>query len=216
MENQNLTDITDFDYLLVLDFEAVFGKANDIDYQEIIEFPVVILDVQNKKIMDNYFQHFIKTQVITELNPQCIEITGITQEQVDNGVILQEAIKQLDIFLKKNQILESKFTFITCGDYDLGKCLMREALYKKINIPDYLKNYINVKKVFPLQYYPKKPKLGDKRLPGMAAMLKGLNLKLEGHHHSGIDDSKNIAKIVLTLMQRGIKFTKEQITYMNY
>ncbi|KAL4485385.1 hypothetical protein ABPG72_008253 [Tetrahymena utriculariae] len=172
METQNIQDTLDFDYLLISDFEAVFGKINELDYQEIIEFPVVILDVKNQKVLENYFQHYIKPQVIAELNPLCIQKTGITQQQVDNRIVLKEAVQLLDTFLKNNKILDSKFTFITCGDYDLA------------NIPDYLKNYINVKKVFPQQYYPYKPKLGDKRLPGMAAMLKGLNLKLEGHHHS--------------------------------
>lgn len=34
----------------------------------------------------------------------------------------------------------------------------------------------------------------------MVGMLEGLNLKLDGTHHSGIDDSKNIAKIAHSLV----------------
>lgn len=37
----------------------------------------------------------------------------------------------------------------------------------------------------------------DFRKPvGMAGMLKAMKTDLEGRHHSGIDDCKNIAKIV--------------------
>ena len=39
---------------------------------------------------------------------------------------------------------------------------------------------------------------------GMAGMLKTLKIKLEGRHHSGIDDCKNIAKIVLNLMGKQV------------
>ena len=36
----------------------------------------------------------------------------------------------------------------------------------------------------------------------MKTMLRDLHLELEGRHHSGIDDSRNIAKILRTLAQR--------------
>ena len=37
---------------------------------------------------------------------------------------------------------------------------------------------------------------------GMKTMLRDLHLELEGRHHSGLDDSKNIAKILKTLALR--------------
>ena len=36
----------------------------------------------------------------------------------------------------------------------------------------------------------------------MKTMLRDLHLELEGRHHSGIDDSRNIAKILRTLAQQ--------------
>ena len=36
----------------------------------------------------------------------------------------------------------------------------------------------------------------------MKTMLRDLHLELEGRHHSGLDDSKNIAKILKTLALR--------------
>jgi 2'-phosphotransferase len=42
---------------------------------------------------------------------------------------------------------------------------------------------------------------------GMAAMLDNLNLQLIGRHHSGIDDSRNIARIFLELARRGGNLT---------
>jgi inhibitor of KinA sporulation pathway (predicted exonuclease) len=35
---------------------------------------------------------------------------------------------------------------------------------------------------------------------GMEDMLKKLDMELEGRHHSGIDDTKNLARIVMKLL----------------
>lgn len=37
----------------------------------------------------------------------------------------------------------------------------------------------------------------------MVGMLEYLGIKLEGRHHSGIDDTKNIAKILLRIISDG-------------
>lgn len=58
-----------------------------------------------------------------------------------------------------------------------------------------MNNVINIKRIFPKELQNK----NDKFL-SMASMLRALKLKLDGTHHSGIDDSKNIAKIVYSLI----------------
>lgn len=45
----------------------------------------------------------------------------------------------------------------------------------------------------------------------MTAMLEALKLPLEGKHHSGIDDARNIAKIVLTLQGKGFEFNQAMV-----
>lgn len=42
-----------------------------------------------------------------------------------------------------------------------------------------------------------------------------LNLQLEGRHHSGIDDTKNITRIILELLKHGFKFTQGMILNEN-
>jgi inhibitor of KinA sporulation pathway (predicted exonuclease) len=51
---------------------------------------------------------------------------------------------------------------------------------------------------------------------GMDKMLDYLKLPLDGHHHSGIDDCRNIAKICRALMERKrvditVSFFKKQM-----
>jgi ERI1 exoribonuclease 3 len=98
---------------------------------------------------------------------------------------------------------------VTCGDWDLTNCLAREAKAKNIELPEYLKNYINIKNI----YRQCLPEFNESM--GMMGMLKGLNIPHEGRHHSGIDDVLNICNICIALMKvKGHKYTKQQIKYV--
>lgn len=61
-----------------------------------------------------------------------------------------------------------------------------------------LERWINVKTAYRTHY-------NQKNVGGMAAMLKKSGLKLEGRHHSGIDDCENIARIVKKMREDGWK-----------
>lgn len=49
---------------------------------------------------------------------------------------------------------------------------------------------------------------------GMMGMLAKLKIGHEGRHHSGIDDVRNICKICIGLMEKGLKFSKKHINYV--
>ena len=94
--------------------------------------------------------------------------------------------------------------------------MRREAMQKKFNVPNYLKRWINIKKVFPVHLFDKgrlvhnvkfikdvkKPVIG-----GMPDMIELCGLKLEGRHHSGIDDARNIASCVIKCLEKGFEPT---------
>lgn len=155
--------------------------------QEIIEFPVVIVDVKNRKIVDT-FRTYVKPTVDPKLTPFCTELTGITQKEVDGGVRLHEAIGQVHQFLHKNKILHKEFIFMSCGDFD-GNHLKKEATLKEMDIPSYMKRWINIKKAFPMHLFDEKHEkldttkvnliLGKKpAVRGMPDMLKVCDLEL--------------------------------------
>ena len=64
------------------------------------------------------------------------------------------------------------------------------------------RHWVNVKKTY-AQSVPSRAARRAKP-SGMTGMLRGLGLPLEGRHHSGIDDCRNIASIVRVLAQRGV------------
>lgn len=46
----------------------------------------------------------------------------------------------------------------------------------------------------------------------MTHMLEILKIPLDGRHHSGIDDTFNIAKVVIELLKKGVKFDKAKVS----
>lgn len=87
-------------HLLVLDFEANAIEDGKLDPQEIIEFPVVAVDIKEQKIVD-IFHRYIRPTVIPALTEFCTKLTGITQETVNKGITIEEALKELAEFIVK-------------------------------------------------------------------------------------------------------------------
>jgi inhibitor of KinA sporulation pathway (predicted exonuclease) len=95
------------------------------------------------------------------------------------------------------------YAFLTCGDWDLRTMLPNQLAYESRTNPDIpaspavapFGRCINVKMSFRKHY--------DQKNRGMADMLEQLNIPLEGKHHSGIDDCRNIARIVQRMQRDG-------------
>ncbi|PAV76879.1 hypothetical protein WR25_26775 [Diploscapter pachys] len=138
----------DFDYLLVLDFEATCIEHEKIQpVQEIIEFPVIAISTDGWK-ETAVFHQYVKPTVNPILTPFCTSLTGIIQNTVDNGKTLPEVLKDFDFWLEENQIKQTNFAFVTCGDWDLKFALPDECQAKKMQIPEYFTKWINVKKAY--------------------------------------------------------------------
>jgi RNA:NAD 2'-phosphotransferase (TPT1/KptA family)/inhibitor of KinA sporulation pathway (predicted exonuclease) len=183
-------------YLFVLDFEANCVKNGSLNPQEIVEFPIVPIDVSKKEVVPEMIFHTYINPQHHAITPFCTELTGITSEMVSKGVSFQKAFEMFDEYLEKNDISEDDFVFVTCGNWDLRTCLKKEANFKKFQLRSCFRRFINIKDVFTLC------KKGPKKI-GMTGMLGFLGIPLEGKHHSGIDDSKNIAKIMCSILKDG-------------
>lgn len=179
-----------YNYLAVLDFEATCWAGSD--EHEIIEFPTVIVDIEKREIIDK-FEQFVKPKHNIILSDFCKNLTTITQEQVNNGIPLKEAIEKHQKFMQKYP----KSILVTCGDWDLKTMLPKDAKFNNIIIHNpFYKNWINIKNYFYNFYRGYKKK-------GMLEMLKWLRLDLVGVHHRGIDDSINTARIAIEMLKHG-------------
>lgn len=201
-----------YSYICVLDFEATCDDNKSFKpAHEIIEFPSVLLQWNNK--IKNYekiseFQRFCKPIVNTQLTDFCKNLTGITQDQVDNGITFPQALNEHHQWLINHTDLydhESPSVIIaTFGRWDLITMLPIECKAWGIKSPEIYKKIINVKDAYKSIYHMKKG-------PGMARMLQLCNLTLDGRHHSGIDDCRNISKLVKHFTEKGFRWDDKYV-----
>ena len=191
-----------FDYLLILDFEAncynkdeEVSKTNPVVENEIIEFPCLALNTKTKEVE---FKFHLYVKPLQKLTPFCTNLTGIEQSTVDVGEKLEDVLVYFDSWLKESGILETNFIFCTCGDWDLKTCLKNDCFNKKIEYNQYFKRWINIKNAF--------SEVSGTKKVGMPQMLDYFKLKLDGKHHSGIDDCYNISKIAIELLKKNVKW----------
>jgi len=197
-------------YICVLDFEKTCEQDVLLDPQEIIEFPSVLVEIGNGKNCANVaeFESYVKPTVHPKLTPFCTELTGVTQANVDSALTLPMVLEQHHAWLMKHVgVDESCCTFLTCGDMDLKRSLpedpnIGEDYADDKKVPAVYKRWLNIKKEFGLFYKDWYPKKG-KQPRNMTEMLEKLDLQLEGKHHSGIDDCRNIGNVVKRMLNDG-------------
>jgi len=188
-------------YICVLDFEATCdsNKSNfDKSQIEIIEFPSLLykLDSTNKKLEKiGEFHEYVKPVMHPILSDFCTQLTGIKQETINKADIFENVFKRHFLWLKSNVKNFDEFTFLTCGAWDLKIQLPPELNNKKIKNKEEYKYFINIKDEF--EYFYKR------KIGGMDQMLNYMKLTLDGHHHSGIDDCRNISKILNKMVNDG-------------
>lgn len=187
-----------YDFFLVLDFEATCDSPANVIPQEIIEFPVLKVNSQTYEI-ESVFHSYVRPIVNPELSKFCTQLTGIAQEQIDSQPVFEDVFENFQRWLEKENLLSgAKFACASCGDWDLRFIFPSQCKAFRIPVPDYMKSWINVKVSFAelSQVYPR----------NMVTMMKYCQLKHQGKLHSGLDDCKNIARIMTDLADRGILF----------
>ncbi len=148
--------------------------------------------METKEILnDKIFHHYCK--IDNPLTPFATKLTGITQEMCNNGLPFKEVVSLFTKWLKDNGFNNQNSVIVTCGNWDFKTAFVKQCEYSNINVPGYCKNWYNVKDVFKRTY--------NIYSGSMMSMLKYLKIRLDGKHHSGIDDAKNIAKICIQLLK---------------
>jgi inhibitor of KinA sporulation pathway (predicted exonuclease) len=152
---------------------------------EIIEMGCVIVDTDGDILSE--IDIFVKPEKHQQLTDFCKELTGITQEHVDIGISLNQALHELNSFLDKNNVDR----WCSWGYFDKNQ-FKREADDKNIynaNASFFIIPHINLS----AEYFKQK---GLKRKVGVRKALAQNNLEFIGRPHSGIDDVRNIARLL--------------------
>jgi 3'-5' exoribonuclease 1 len=171
------------DYL-VIDLEATCDDGGLVPKREmeIIEIGAVLVDHTTFEPIAE-FQSFVRPVRHPTLTPFCRTLTSITQAEVDAAPKFPVVLAALREFVESH----GRPLFCSWGNYDRGQFGL-DAAYHRVQLP-FGTDHLNIKQAF-------SDALGTSKRFGMAGALRKLGLPLEGTHHRGIDDARNIARIL--------------------
>lgn len=171
---------------VIVDLEATCWESNQTsERMEIIEIGAVLMRSSSSE-PSGEFARFVRPVAEPILSDFCKNLTSIKQQQVDEADDFATVFPE---FLR--WIGDEPFRICSWGAYDI-KQFRFDCERHKIEFPATFAAHINVKQKF--------TKVMNVERCGMPAALKLLNLPLEGTHHRGIDDARNIAKIARAIL----------------
>ncbi|KAJ3233501.1 hypothetical protein HDU81_002242 [Chytriomyces hyalinus] len=189
-----------FDFYCVFDVEATCREDNVGWKHEVIEFPVVLVCGRTYETIAE-FRSFVRPVINPVLTDFCTQLTGITQDQVDTAPTFVEVLKLFEAFLSRYKVKHSRMRFITDGPWDIRDFIRNQCVYSYIRRPAYFDTYLDLRRIF-TKFYGRR----DGKRANLNGMLSLLNMEFVGRQHSGIDDTRNIAKIAVYLMEQGCLF----------
>jgi ERI1 exoribonuclease 2 len=192
--------LQEFEYFLVVDFEATCEKDSRIYPQEIIEFPSVLVDGATGRI-ESAFRRYVRPKYHPVLTQFCRDLTGIRQEDVDGGVDLGEALWLHHRWLQAATSGGRKggsLAVVTWGDWDCRTMLESECVFKGIAKPAYFDRWVNLR-------IPFQAVLGGGGRATLQEAVRAAGLQWEGRLHCGLDDARNTARLLVEIMRRGAK-----------
>src|SRR5579885_2824908 len=176
--------------VLVLDVESTCWEPPEVqprnEISEIIEIGIAVVNLKDLKIVEN--DSIIVKPQRSKVSKFCTKLTTLTQEYVDQGTTFQSAVA----ILRKNYDSENR-VFVSWGDYD-RKMFERNCKDYGVKYP-FGPRHLNLRNTFTMLH-------GLEGEPGMDRALEQLGMTLDGTHHRGIDDARNIANIFIHTLKR--------------
>jgi inhibitor of KinA sporulation pathway (predicted exonuclease) len=170
-------------FYLVIDLEATCSDDGSVprEEMEIIEIGAVLVDASTFEPARE-MQTFVRPIRHPKLTPFCIELTTITQADVDKAPRFPSAMAKLADFIRGTDAL-----FCSWGGYDRNQ-LQRDARRHGVRVP-LGADHLNLKAAF-------SRRLGEPREYGTGQALRRVGLSFQGTHHRAIDDARNIARLL--------------------
>lgn len=177
---------------LIVDLEATcWRKRHRTQKIETIEIGAVLMATASGPISGE-FSEFIRPICSTELSDFCTELTSIRQADVDSADPFSRVFPRF-----VDWIGPEPFRFCSWGGFDQRQ-LEQDCERHRLTLPKPFEavHHLNLKRLF--------AEWKSGRQMGMATALEMLEIPLEGMHHRGIDDARNLAKLA-TLMLPAIR-----------
>lgn len=159
-------------------------EDNTLGYWEIISIGVVKFSLKTRKV--DKFYSIIKPKIQTILSERCKEITGLTQEDINNGIDFRESMKLLEKWIGDGKVI-----FISWGKEDIKALKNNSRLYGNENQIVYKarKNYIDFQKEF--SYYHE----NMNQVISLKNSIELLGMKFKGEQHNALNDAYNLYRV---------------------
>ena len=168
--------------LLVVDLEATcdargFPRAE----RETIEIGAVLVEPVHLEVVKE-FQSFVRPVRHPHLTDYCRELTGIEQYDVDAAPSFPQAYQAF----VEEMLQDQSSVFVSWGGYDKRQ-LMRDCRFHGLEygMPTHRDLSIEFTQ-----------RAGLVRRASMKRALQSVGITLEGRHHRGIDDARNLARLL--------------------
>jgi 3'-5' exoribonuclease 1 len=170
---------------VVVDLEATCWEQSSPDRMEIIEIGAVLLESAGGPV-SREFDAFVQPVESPQLSEFCTRLTSIRQEDVDGAETFPVVFRR---FLE--WIGPEPFTLCSWGAYDLNQ-FRKDCRRHGVELPPAFERHVNLKQ--------EHARLRRVRPMGMAKALAKEGISLEGTHHRGLDDARNIAKLAQIIL----------------
>ncbi len=168
------------EHFVVIDLEATCDRQGwPRERMEIIEIGAVLLDADLTPVGEH--QTFVRPREHPRLTPFCRDLTGIAQADVLAAPGYPEAIAGL-----LDAIPSGRPLFCSWGGFDARLFAREDARHA---LPGRLPPHWNLAGAF-------SGRLGLRRRFGVLGALERAGLSFEGRPHRGIDDARNIARLL--------------------
>ena len=177
--------------ILVVDLEATCwedqktpdGEGQGIHNMEIIELGCALATRQGKLLDTGSF--LVRPIRNPALSSFCTELTGITQEMVDEAPAFPGAVQAMNAWLGD---LPDDLIWCSWGNYDRLH-LEAQSLLDGAQPAILARPHLNLKRIW-------RRTTGQKKRNGLASALVFHDLAFEGSQHRGVDDARNITRLL--------------------
>ena len=173
---------------IVVDLEATCWEGVRSPDMETIEVGAAALTSAQGQV-ESGFGAFVRPVVHPKLSDFCRQLTSIRQEDVDAADLFPVVLRRF-----RTWIGEGPFTLCSWGGYDLNQLRSDCRRHGLLMPPTFERSHVNLKKEFARAFQVKSC--------GMARALEHARLPLEGTHHRGADDARNIARLAMLVLPR--------------
>jgi len=176
---------------IVLDLEATCWQGNDMNrIPEIIE--LAAYSVNGYRDWIDSFQRFVKPKTHPRLSAYCIELTGITQEQVNKARRFEKVFMDFQEWLEAH---DHPQLICTWGNKDMS--IIKDECKAHDMDDHFLPSSINLKAQYASIHQLSKE-------VGLLKALEYSGIEFEGSPHRAVDDAFNTTKLFLQYLDRWI------------